>query len=193
MHAIASPTPTVPRIALGTANRSMLSHQEVLRLVDGVCGLTQTLALFRDDGQDNLMMDCRPLLCRRGRELELHGNSVVEHCRQYLRPSNLVIVSRPDKGFQSRIFYVNRQTGAVLDPTTYLKLSMDSPRDISIPVLALSTLQAMVASQVAQDLPLLELDFVKMVRDHKDYSRTLQYALRHRLRRFILAGAKTKT
>lgn len=150
--------------------------------------LCQSLAVVRDDGSDQLYWNCRPNFTENFETFELQGDLMVEHCRGFIRPSNMIISCEPDEQYRWRLYYFNKQNGTVLDPSIYLKLIMENPRDISIPVLTLSSLQQLVASKGRFDLTLMEFDFLTMVRCSNNFSRALQFALRHRLRRLLSAN-----
>ncbi|BFM06269.1 hypothetical protein GCM10025791_08360 [Halioxenophilus aromaticivorans] len=147
--------------------------------------LCQSLAVVRDDGSDELYWDCKPNFSDGYENVELHGELVVNRCRSFLRPSNMVISCFPQEQYQWRLFYFNQQTGSMLDPSVYLKLIMDNPRDISIPVLTHSALRTLVHSKTPCELPLMEFDFLTMSQQATTFSRALQFALRHRLRRLL--------
>ncbi len=162
-----------------------LANSDWVHLMLTLGELCQSLAVVRDDCNEQLYWNCKPNFSKEFDNVELNGELMVDHCRGFLRPSNMIISCVPSKRYRWRLFYFNQQTGSTLDPSIYLKLMMDNPRDISIPVLTQSALSTLVSSKEPCDLPLMEFDFLTMSRRSNNFSRVLQFALRHRLRRLL--------
>jgi len=156
-------------------------------LVATIKSLSHTFAIVRDDGSDELLWNCQLKTSSAFNTIEMRGQSVVEQCRGLLRASNMVITCNPQQGYTWQLHYLNHITGATLDPSTYLKLSLDRPQDITLPVLRLSSLQSLIESPTTCHLPLLEFDFLSLSKLTHNFSRTLQFAMRQRLRRYLIA------
>lgn len=159
--------------------------QDWVHLMLTVGELCQALAMVRDDGSDELYWNCKPNFTKSFDSIELQGERVVSHGRGFLRPSNLIISCDTENQYRWQLYYFNHQSGTVLDPSTYLKMTLNSPRDVSLPILTLSSLQKLASSKGVCDIALMEFDFLTMARGSTQYSRALQFALRHRLLRML--------
>lgn len=147
--------------------------------------ISRVLSVFNDE-TNRLLLDCTPNFVDGLDSIDFSGQEVLENARPFVRKSNFVIACRPDKKYQWRLYYINRVSGSVLDPSTYLKLAMDSPNNLPIPIMCTSSFQLMAESFKPVDLPLYELDLIQLERVSNDFSRALQFALRHRLKRHLM-------
>ncbi|WP_317930888.1 hypothetical protein [Halioxenophilus sp. WMMB6] len=186
MQAALSMFPEPPTIELPAPARGLrFARRQPVQLLAVIARIAETLAVVRDDSVDELLIYCQPQLARGAKAIELLGKSVMVGCRPFLRPSHLVITCRPEQNYHWRLQYVNQSSGRVLDPATYLMLSMNNPADLPLPVVQLSVLQQLADARQPCHLPLYELDFFNLLQSSRSYARTLQFALRHRLRRFL--------
>ena len=186
MQAIATMSFFVPQALRSGASRARAKDQPSSNqaALGAMRQMSRVLAVFNDQN-NKLLLDCKTSLNEYKDGLLFTGEEVVENCRPFLRPSNFVIACRPDKNYRWRFYYVNRVSGSVLDPTTYLKLVMDSPGDMPLPVMSTESFNVLYNAQQPIDLDLFELDFFMLERLSKPFSRALQFALRHRLKRYL--------
>jgi len=166
----------------GGSSAGFMPATDSPQLLQAMREISQVLAVY-DEQSYELLLDCKP--SRRDGEWVYNGEKIIENCRPFLRPTNFVVACRPDKNYQWRFFYVNQVSGAVLDPTTYLKLSMDSPHSLPLPIMSTQSLELMAGAKAPIDLPLYEVDFILLERLSRSWSRAIRFALRHRLQRYL--------
>lgn len=165
---------------------SIIDREQVNSLLAAINSLTAVLAVVVDDEDGRLLLGSEINLAMRAKSLELCGTQVIDNCLPFLRNSNFSITMSNTGDWSIR--YKNVKTGEEYEPSAYLRLAMDNPRAIPLPILSFASLKSLVNKGGDSVMPLYELDFYALVSSGVDYSRALQFAMRHRLRRYLLRG-----